>query len=59
MHFFNNLYYFLQITSACDYIIFSIFYYHFKCHILNMVNVTRDINQQDLKIVDLHFAKSE
>ena len=28
-------------------------------HILSMVNVKCDINQQDLKGVDLHFVKSE
>ena len=34
-------------------------YYHFRWHILNTLNVNRDINQQDLKTVNLNFVKSE
>ena len=36
-----------------------ILYCHFKSQILNMVKAKRDINQQNWKIVDLHFIKSE
>ena len=36
-----------------------IFYNHIKYHILNMLKIKCDINQQDLKRVDLHFVKSE
>ena len=36
-----------------------IFYYHIKYHILNILKIKCDINQQDLKRVDLHFVKSE
>ena len=35
------------------------FYYHTKYHILNMLKIKCDINQQDLKRVDLHVVKSE
>ena len=31
----------------------------FKYHILKMVPIKCDINQQDLNRVDLHFVKSE
>ena len=37
---------------------FLFFYEHIKYHILNMVKIKCDINQQDLKRVDLHFVKS-
>ena len=33
--------------------------YYFKCQILSMLKVKRDINQQDLKIVHIHFVKSQ
>ena len=36
-----------------------IFYKHIKYHILNMLKIKCDINQQDLKRVYLHFVKSE
>ena len=36
-----------------------IFYYHIKYHILNMLKIKCDINQQDLNRVDLHFVKSK
>ena len=40
--------------------IYSVFFYqHLKYHILNMFKIKGDINQQDLKRVDLHFVKSE
>ena len=29
-----------------------------KYHIINTVKIKREINRQDLKIVDLHFVKS-
>ena len=32
---------------------------HTKYHLWNMLMINRDINQQDMKIVDLHFVKSE
>ena len=41
------------------YIRVFIFYEHIKYHILNMLKIKCDINQQDLKRVDLHFVKSE
>ena len=31
----------------------------FKYHNLKMLKIKYDINQQDLKTVDLHFVKSE
>ena len=32
---------------------------HIKYHFLNMLTIKCDINQQDLKRVNLHFVKSE
>ena len=43
------------LTVGAAYIRVFIFYQH----ILNMVKIKCDINQQDLKRVDLHFVKSE
>ena len=40
-------------------IAFLMSYYHFKCQNLNMLSVTRDIKQQDLKIIHINFVKSE
>ena len=31
----------------------------FKYHLLNMLKIKYDINQQYVKTVDLHFVKSE
>ena len=39
--------------------VFNIFYKNIAYPLLNMVKIKRDTNQQDLKIVDLHFVKSE
>ena len=47
------------LTAGVAYIRFLIFYQHIKYHILNMLKIKCDINQQDLKTVDLHFVKSE
>ena len=47
------------LTAGAAYIRVFIFYYHIKYHILNMLKIKCDINQQDLKKVDLHFVKSE
>ena len=33
--------------------------FNHKYHILNMLKIKWDIKQQDLKIVDLRFVKSE
>ena len=38
---------------------FSLFYYHIMYQLLNMLKIKRDTNQQDSKIVDLYFVKSE
>ena len=39
---------------------FHILLEHFKYHqLLNMLRIKRDINQEDFKIIDLHFVKSE
>ena len=32
---------------------------HIKYHILSILNIKPDLNQQDLKTVNLHFVKSE
>ena len=45
-------------TASAAYIRVFIFYWHIKYHILNMLKIKGDINQQDLKRVDLNFVKS-
>ena len=50
---------FTFLTAGAAYIQVFIFYYHIKYHISDMLNVNCDINQQDLKGVDLNFVKSE
>ena len=50
---------FNPLTAGGAYIRVFIFYYHNKYHILNMLKIKCDINQQDLKRVDLYFFKSE
>ena len=47
------------LTSDVAYIQFFFFYKHIKYHILNMLKIKCDINQQHLKRIDLHFVKSE
>ena len=47
------------LTAGAEHIWFSFFYQHIKYHILNMVSIELNINQQYLKRVDLHFVKSE
>ena len=47
------------LTAGVAYIRVFIFYQHIKYHLLNMFKIIYDINQQDLKTVDLHFVKSE
>ena len=47
------------LTAGAEYIRVFIFYQHIKYHLLNMLKITCDINQQDLKRVDLHFVNSE
>ena len=47
------------LTAGAAYNRVFIFYYHIKYHILNMFKIKCDINQKDLKRVDLHFVKSE
>ena len=43
--------------SGAAYIRVFIFYYHIMYHLLNMLKVKCDINQQYLKTVELHFVK--
>ena len=47
------------LTTGATYARVFVFYYHIRYHILNMLKITCDINQQDLKRVDLQFVKSE
>ena len=47
------------LTAGTAYIRVFILYSHIKYHILNMLKIKCDINQQDLKRVDLHFVKSK
>ena len=50
---------FNPLTAGAAYIRFFIFYSHIQYNILNTLKIKCDINQQDLKRVDLHFVKSE
>ena len=50
---------FNPLTAGVAYIRVFIFYQHIKYHLLNMLMIKYDINQQYLKTVDLHFVKSE
>ena len=47
------------LTAGAAYIRVFNFYKHINYHILNMLKIKCDINQQDLKRADLHFVKSE
>ena len=47
------------LSAGVAYIRFFIFYYHNKYHLLNMLKIKCDINQQYVKTDDLHFVKSE
>ena len=47
------------LTAGVAYIRVFIFYWYIKYQILKMLKIKCDINQQDLKRVDLHFLKSE
>ena len=46
-------------TAGAAYIRVFIFYLHIKYHLLNMLKIKCDINQQYLERIDLHFVKSE
>ena len=50
---------FNHLAAGAAYIWIFIFYYHIRYHLLNMLKIKCDINQQFLKTVDLHFVKSE
>ena len=54
-----QLYGFNPLTAGAAYIRVFVFYRYIKYHILNMSRIKCDINQQDLKRVDLHFVKTE
>ena len=47
------------LTVGVAYIRVLIFYQHIKYHLLNMLKIKCDINQQYLKTSDLHIVKSE
>ena len=48
------------LTASPDYIRFFLIYWHNKYgHLLNILKIKSDTNQQDLKIVNLHSVKSE
>ena len=47
------------LTAGAAYIQVFIFYSHIKYHLLKMLKIKCDINQQYMKTVDLHFVKSE
>ena len=50
---------FNPLTAGAAYIRVFIFYQHIKHHLLNMLKIKCDTNQQYLKTVDLQFVKSE
>ena len=47
------------LTAGAAYIRVFIFYKHIMYHLLNILKIKCDINQQYSKTVDLHFVKSE
>ena len=47
------------LTAGAAYVRVFIFYQHIKHHLLNMLKIKCNINQQYLKTVDPHFVKSE
>ena len=47
------------LTAGVAYIGVFIFYWHINYHLLNMLKIKYDINQQYMKTIDLHFVKSE
>ena len=47
------------LTAGVAYIRVFILYQHIKYHLLNMLQIKCEINQQYLKTDDLHFVKSE
>ena len=51
--------FFNPLTAGAANIRVLIFYWHIMYHVLNMLKIKCDINQQDLKSVYLHFVKSE
>ena len=59
LHFEYVLGCFNPLTAGVAYIRVFIFYSHNKYHLLNMLKIKCDINQQYLKTDDLHFVKSE
>ena len=48
-----------SLTTDPEYIRFFIFYYHIEYQLLNILKIKCDINQQNLKIVNLYFVKFE
>ena len=50
---------FNPLAAGAAYIRGFIFYWHIKYHLLNMLKIKYDINQQYLRTVCLHFVKSE
>ena len=59
MFFFKLIQCFNPLTAGAEYIRVFILYWHIKYHVLNMLKIKCDINQQYLRRVDLYFVKSE
>ena len=55
----NGTMVFNPLTAGVAYIRVLIFYQHFNYHLLNMLEIKCDINQQYLKTLDLHIVKYE
>ena len=50
---------FKPLNAGHKYTRFLSLYWHIECQLLNiMLKIKRDINQRDVKIVNLHFVKS-
>ena len=50
---------FNPLTTGHDYIRFLIFYLKIKYQRLNVLKIERNINQQEFKMIPLHFVKAE
>ena len=57
---FRKVSFFNPLTAGAVHIrFFFIFYQHITYQLLNLLKIKHDINQQDLKFVDLHVVTSE
>ena len=50
---------FNPLTAGASIFVFDIFYWHITYQLLSLIKIKSDVNQQDLKFVDIHFVKSK